>query len=160
MKIKEYLIEKDIVNNIVKNWTKFFPELKNPKKEFTLRKSRVDIFTSYDIDLKDYGLREESTKAEAAVFMEVKYNSNMRDLMFEIQKLINFRDFYINYGKAFAVVAVISDEYDYNMVKFFQDNNVLMYKIDMKEEDLKTMTIEEYSLIHKEIEEGNEIRIN
>lgn len=151
------LKEKDIVNHIADNWDKFFPELKKPRREYVFRDSRVDLFTAYDINLKELGLRDVDTKAEAATFMEVKYNSNMRDLMFEVQKLLDFRDWYINYGRAFCVVCTISDEYDFHMAKFFDEKGVIMYKINMKDEDLETMTIEEYSLAHKEIEEGNEV---
>lgn len=154
------LKEKDIVNHLTENWNNYFPELEGCKKEFTFRNSRVDIFSSLPTNLKDLGLREEDTFTKAAVFCEVKYNSDMRDLMFELQKHISFRDWYINYGKAFCMIMVISDEFDYEMVKFMEYNNVIMYKINIKDDDLNTLSLEEYNFKIKEIEEGNEVVID
>lgn len=149
-----FLKEKDVVNYLVENWNRFFPDLEGCKKEFKIRNSRVDIFSSLPVNLKDLGLRETDTFAKAAVFCEVKYDSDMRDLMFEIQKHISFRDWYINYGKAFCMIIVISDKFDYEMVKFMEYNNIFMYKINIENNDLTTLTLEEYTLSSKEIEEG------
>lgn len=151
------LKEKDIVNHLKENWNTFFPELVGCRTEYVFRNSRVDILSSLPVNYKDLGLREEDYFAKAAVFFEVKYNSEMRDLLFELQKHIEFRDWYINYGKAFCVIAVISDEYDYSMAKFMDDNGIIMYKIFMEDEDLSTMRLEEYNLKCKEIEEAQEV---
>ena len=154
------LKEKDIVNHLYENWNKYFPELIGCKKEYTFRDSRVDIFSSCPVDLYELGIKEEYHTlrfCNASVFVEVKYNSNMRDLLFELQKHISFRDWYVNYGKAFCFIAVISDEFDYEMVKFMEQNNILMYKYYIDNEDLDTFRIEEYSMNNVELEEANDI---
>ena len=68
----------------------------------------------------------------------------MRDLLYELKKQIAFRDWYINYGKAYCEICVISDEYDPHMVDFMIEHEITMFKIDMKDNDLSTMTIFEY----------------
>lgn len=146
------LKEKDIVEYIVNNWDKFFEGTKFIKTEFTLRDFRVDIFASFPVDLKDLGLREKSYPVKASIFFEVKWKSTMRDLLFELKKQIAFRDWYINYGKAYCEICVISDEYDKHMVDFMVENEITMFKIDIKDNDLSTMTISEYIPV-KNIEE-------
>ena len=97
--------EKDVVDYLYDNWSKFFPELIGCRKEYTFRDSRVDILSSFPVDLYELGIREEDDMfryINAAVFVEVKYNNNDRDLLFELQKHINFRDWYINKGKAYC----------------------------------------------------------
>ena len=140
------LKEKDIVDHLCNNWTTYFPELIGCKKEYTLRDSRVDILSSYPIDLYEYGIRDENDKLRyinAAVFIEVKYNNNHRDLLYELQKHINFRDWYINMGKAYCFIVVISDNYDDDMIDFMEDNDIIMYKYEIQDEDLNTFKIEE-----------------
>lgn len=142
------LKEKDIVDHLCNNWTTYFPELIGYKKEYTLRDSRVDILSSYPIDLYEYGIRDENDKLRyinAAVFIEVKYNNNHRDLLYELQKHINFRDWYINMGKAYCFIVVISDNYDDNMIDFMEDNDIIMYKYEIQDEDLNTFKIEEFN---------------
>lgn len=144
------LKEKDIVDHLCNNWTTYFPELIGYKKEYTLRDSRVDILSSYPIDLYEYGIRDENDKLRyinAAVFIEVKYNNNHRDLLYELQKHINFRDWYINMGKAYCFIVVISDNYDDNMIDFMEDNDIIMYKYEIQDEDLNTFKIEEFNRI-------------
>ena len=142
------LKEKDIVDHLCNNWTTYFPELIGCKKEYTLRDSRIDILSSYPIDLYEYGIRDENDKLRyinAAVFIEVKYNNNHRDLLYELQKHINFRDWYINMGKAYCFIVVISDNYDDNMIDFMEDNDIIMYKYEIQDEDLNTFKIEEFN---------------
>lgn len=141
------LKEKDIVNHLYNNWHKYFPELIGCKKEYVLRDSRVDILSSCPVDLYEFGIRSKDDicrHINAAVLVEVKYNNNQRDLLFELQKHINFRDSYINYGKSYCYIVVISDEFDEHMVKYMQDNEVIMYKYNIENEDLDTFSIEEY----------------
>lgn len=139
------LKEKNIVNHIVSNWNKYFPDIDFWKTEFSLRNFRIDIAASMQLNLKDIGLRDEDYILERApIFFEVKYNSNMRDLMFELQKQISFRNWYSTYGKAFCMICVISDEFDEDMVKFMIDNSINMFKIDITDDNLDEMTITEY----------------
>lgn len=156
MKLKE----KDIVKHLKDNWNKYFPDLIGCKLEVPIRNSRVDILSSYPVDLYELGLRKEDDivrHVNAAVFVEIKYNSNMRDLLYELQKHINFRERYVNFGKAWCFIMVISDEFDYEMVKFMEDNNIIMYKYSIEDEDLSTFKIEEHSMKNIELEEANDI---
>lgn len=147
------LKEKDIVKQITKNWDNYFPELKFCKTEYKLKNFRVDILADFPANLKELGIREKDFYCKPAVFFEVKYNSNMRDLIFELQKQIQFRNWYINIAKSFCIICVLSDEFDDDMVKFMQDNSIIMYKYMIKEKDIKTLTIEEFK--YKEIDMGD-----
>lgn len=154
------LKEKDIVKHLEENWNTYFPDFIGCKIEHTFRNSRVDIFSSCPVDLYELGIRDKDDilrYINASVFVEVKYNSNMRDLLYELQKHISFRDWYVNYGKSWCFIIVISDEFDYEMVKFMESNNIIMYKYSMEEEDLSTFKLEEYSMKQVELEEANEI---
>lgn len=149
------LKEKDIVLHLKENWNTYFPEFIGCKIEHPFRDSRVDIFSSCPVDLYELGIRGEDEMfrhINASVFVEVKYNSNMRDLLFELQKHISFRDWHVNYGRSWCFVMVISDEFDYEMVKFMESNDIIMYKYSMENEDLSTFKIEEYSLNKFELE--------
>lgn len=142
------LKEKDIVDHLCENWSDYFPELVGCKKEFAFRDSRVDILSACPVDLYEFGIREEDDifrYTKAAVFVEVKYNSEMRDLLFELQKHIDFRNWYINLGKSYCYIVVISDKFEPNMVKFMEENDIIMYKYSIKDDDLETFEIEEYS---------------
>lgn len=138
------LKERDIVNKIIESWNKFFPDLKFYKKEFVLRNFRVDIAAGFDINLKEIHGEEYNKKAHAPVFFEVKYNSEMRDLIFELEKQISFRDWYTNVSKCLAMVCVISDKFDKDMVKYMEKNNVHMFKIYIENDDIDTLEIKEY----------------
>lgn len=154
------LKEKDIANHLKENWNTYFPELIGCKLEVPIRNSRVDILSSVPVDLFELGIKSENDKfrfINAAVFVEIKYNSNMRDLLYELQKHISFRDWYVNVGKAWCFIMVISDEFDYEMVKFMEDNNIMMYKYTFENDDLSTFKIEEYNMRNIELEEANDI---
>lgn len=142
------LKESNIVNHLVNNWDKYFENTIFWKTEYSLRNFRVDIASYVNSDFKEKG-----KFTQVPIFIEVKYNSNMRDLMFELQKQISFRDFYTKYGKSFCMICVISDEFDYDMVRFMTDNNIEMLKINIKDDDLESMTLTEYSLVSYEKEE-------
>lgn len=67
------LKEKDIVNHLCNNWTKYFPELIGCKKEYVFRDSRIDILSSYPTDLYEFGIRSENDRLRyinAAVFIK------------------------------------------------------------------------------------------
>lgn len=142
------LKEKDIVNHLYDNWHIYFPELIGCKKEVSFRDSRVDILSSCPVDLHEFGIRNEDDllrHINAAVFVEVKYNNNDRDLLFELQKHINFKKWYVDVGKSYCYIVVISDNFDDNMVKFMEENDIIMYKYSIDNEDLNTFKIEHYT---------------
>ena len=134
------LKEKDIVNHIVSNWDLYFKDISFWRTEYSLRDFRVDIAAYLEAELP-----KNNELCKLPIFFEVKYNSNMRDLMFELQKQIAFRNWYVNCNKCFCMICVISDEYDQHMVKFMEDNNIEMFKINIENDDLDNMTILEYN---------------
>lgn len=142
------LKEKDIAKHLKDNWNKYFPELIGCKLEVPIKNSRVDILSSYPIDLFELGLRDEDDLLRyinAAVFVEIKYKSDMRDLLFELQKHISFRDWYINIAKSWCFIMVISDDFDNDMINFMLDNNILIYQYSIDNDDLSTFSISEYT---------------
>lgn len=146
-KHKMALKEKDIVNHLCEKWNEYFPELIGCKKEYNYKNSRVDILSSCPVDLYEFGIRSENDKIRyinAAVFVEVKYNNNDRDSLFEIQKHINFRDWYINHGRSYCYIVIISDNFDEHIAKFMRDNDVIMYKYEIENDDINTFEIKEY----------------
>lgn len=138
--------EKDIVNKIIENFNDYFPELKFHKKEFSLRNFRVDISSYLEVDLKELHEREDSFFTNIPVFFEVKYNSEMRDLLFELEKQVSFRDWYINIGKCFSMVCVISDKFEPTMIQYMKENNIYMFKTTIKNDDIATLKIEELKI--------------
>lgn len=147
------LKEKDITDYLYNNWSDIFPEMIGCKKEFIFRNSRVDIFSSYPVDLYQLGIRDKDDifrHTNAAVFVEIKHDNNDRDLLFELQKHINFRNWYIKYGKSYCYIMVMSDSYNEDMVKFMKENNIIMYKYKYTEKNNKIETIEIEEFIGEE----------
>lgn len=141
MKLKE----KHIVDYLCKNWEKYFPEFIGYKKEFTIRNSRVDILSTCPTDLYKLGIRSEDDNCRyinASVLIEVKYSNNQRDLLFELQKHIKFRDWLIEYGKSYCYIAIVLNELDNYIINFAKDNDILIYKYIIYDDDLSTFKIE------------------
>lgn len=137
--------EKDIVNHIIKNWNNYFSDLTFWKTEYSLRNFRVDIAAYFNANLKDFNIREEDYWCKPTVFFEVKHNSEMRDLIFELEKQIKFRDWYINVNKALVVIAVILDDYsDSDIIDYLKKNNIMMYQYFIENDDINTLQIKEY----------------
>ena len=136
------LKEKDIAKHLKENWNTYFPDLVGCKLEVPIRNSRVDILSSYPVDLYELGLKKEDDilrYTNAAVFVEIKYNSNMRDLLYELQKHINFRNWYVNFGKAWCFIMVISDEFDYEM-KELDYNEIIKNERRIDDSDIKIIS--------------------
>lgn len=137
--------ESDIVKHVTEHFNDYFPDFKFHKTEYSLRNFRVDILASFKTDLKDLGLRDESYICEPALFIEVKHNSEMRELLFELKKQLDFQKWYMNTAKAFCMIAVLSDDFDEAMVDYMEDNGIIMYRYSYEDEDLSTLVIEEYN---------------
>lgn len=143
--VKTKLKEKDIVKKIVECWEEYFPQLNFRKTEFSFRNFRVDIFADFEVDREAYGLNPSLFKLMAPVFFEVKYNSEMRDLIYELKKQLDFRNFYTDIAGNLAYICVISDRFEPTMTKFMIDNNIPMYKINIIDDDIDTLTLEYYN---------------
>lgn len=137
---KKKIKEKDIIDHLIANWEEYFPHFdKRRRKEFTFRNSRVDILSSIT--------REEDNTKHDAIFMEVKYSGNDRDLLYELEKHIAFRDFYIKAG-GMVYIVVLSDNFDKHMISYMEENYITMYLYKIEDNDLNTLTIEEYEPIN------------
>lgn len=137
--------EKDIVKKIVDNWEDYFPTLRFWRTEYRFRNFRVDIAADFEVDRELYGLKPSPYVLRAPVFFETKYESEMRDLVFELEKQIQFRDFYTNVAGNLAYVCVISDRFDPDMTKYMIDHDIKMFKINIVDDDIDTLTLTEYN---------------
>lgn len=138
------LKEKDIVKKIVGSWENYFPDLSFVKTEFSFRDFRVDIFADFEVDREAFGLKPSEYKLRAPVFFEVKYSSEMRDLIYELQKQIRFRDFYTNIAGNLAIICVILDKFeDQTMIDFMIENQIYMYQINIEDDNIDTLTLTE-----------------
>ena len=147
--------EKQVVKQIVDHWDTYFPDLHFCKTEYSLHNFRVDILADFEANLKDLNIREEDYFCKPTVFFEVKCNSLMRDLIYEIQKQVKFRNRYINTNKCYCMICTISDEYDEDMVDFLEQNNIIMYKYTIDNNDISTLKISEYTRKDLEIKLGD-----
>ena len=129
--------ENDIVKYVCNNFNKFFKDLKFVRTEFSLRNFRVDIFATY---------KDENTNTWPSVFFEVKHQSYMRDLLFELNKQIKFRDWYNSNPNCLCHICVLSDKFEDSMLDFFKDNNIRLFKYSYDNDDLNTLKIEEVIL--------------
>lgn len=138
------LKEKDIVKKIVDSWEDYFPELNFWKTEYAFRNFRVDIAADFEVDREAYGLKPSKFKLMAPVFFEVKYNSEMRDLIYELKKQLEFRNFYTDVAGNLAYICVISDKFEPTMTKFMIENNIIMYQIHIIDDNIDTLTLTHY----------------
>lgn len=134
------LKEKDIVTYIVDNWDKYFPELIFKKTEFQARSDyRCDILCFLEMNLREYGYDEDGIHY-AGIYTEVKYNSPSRDLIFELEKAIDCCSHpSIKHPR---YVAVIMDDYsDETILNYLIENDIIMWKIDIVDDNLEEMKI-------------------
>lgn len=136
--------EKDIVKHIVDNWEKFFPELIFKRTEFQARSDyRCDILSFLPMNLKDYGYEQDEIHY-AGIYTEVKYNSASRDLIFELEKAKACCSHPAVKRPRF--IGVIMDDYtNETIVDYLISNDIIMWKIDMKEDDIESMQISLYN---------------
>jgi len=151
MKKNKKLLEKDIVKYIIRNWTNLFDNnIKLYRTEVRwLNDYQCDITAYTEIILnKEYGYSK-PYKYNAPIFIEVKFNKNDRDLIYEIKKALIAvkrigldRPERLNVLRNPAYIGVISndfsDEYIYN---FLIENNIHMWQINMTNNDINTLKL-------------------
>jgi hypothetical protein len=145
--MKKTLSEKQIVNHIVQNWDKFFAEenIKFQRIEWqALENYRADIMAYMDLDLKEIGWREKSVKYRATIILECKYQSESRDLIYELEKA-KYLQWYLKerLTESWPVfIGVISDDFsDKAIYDYLIENDIHMWKINIKDNDIETMTL-------------------
>jgi hypothetical protein len=141
-KSQKKLNEKQVVDYIIENWDRLFDDLKFYKREYYwLEDWRCDISAYVLMDLKDIGIKEESYIYRAPVFIECKYKSDARDLLLEMRKAMTF----VKRCKWPAYIGVFMDNYDDpHILDFLIENEIHMWKIDIKDDDLSTLKMVYY----------------
>lgn len=132
------LKEKDIVNYIINNWTKLF----NEELFFYKKEQKIDRYWRCDI----FAYRKQVFKDrvfKAPVYIEVKYNNNHRDLLYELSKGLNF----LNQPTIKSVprhLCVFIEEKSLDSVtqQFLEDKNITYYVYSLNNDDLDTFHME------------------
>lgn len=138
------LKEKDVVDYLIRNWDVLFggEELYFYKAEFRVTDNwRADVLAYVNLPCPD----NPNAIYRAPVYMEVKYNNNYRDLIYELEKGLN----YINhpsknpdYPRYLAVI--VDDTIDSTSLEYIKNNKIPCYMYTMQDEDLTTLSISMY----------------
>lgn len=135
-KAKTLLKEKDIVDYIVLNWSKYFNgNMFFYKKEHRVTpKWRCDIL-GYKFEIVD------NNKIKVPIYIEVKYNNNHRDLIYEFAKgkdiLNNRKSKYNNY----LMLIIDRKSLDNTIVNYLEENKITYYVYELENDDLNTLTL-------------------
>lgn len=131
------LKEKDISDFLKDNWESFFKpgkcELYKTDKSF-LKRWRPDFI----------GVNKDYFEGVTLVFIELKYNSNCRDLLYEVQRAIDVR----NKGHN-VIIAVLSDHYkDETIRNFLLENDVILLKYEFMDLDVDSFKIRQLNTVN------------
>lgn len=139
------LKENDIVDYIIKNWDTLFKdeELYFFRKEFKVTDTwRVDLLAYVLIPNPDHP----HLMHKAPVYIEVKFNHNDRDLIFELEKGLRYvhrSDRDPKYPRYLAVIA--DDSLDDISLEYIKKNNIPLYIYTLENDDLTTLKLSMYS---------------
>jgi hypothetical protein len=139
------ITERKVVDYIIENWDKFFPDIQYLWKEHSFTENwRCDIVGCIPMQLgEEYGFpNDDPYNYKALICFEAKYNSASRDLIYELEKAVKFlsKSKYPNY------VCVLLDDYnDEGIYDYLVANNINMYKYTFKDDDLSTMKVEVFN---------------
>jgi hypothetical protein len=136
------LNEKMIIDYIINNWNKIMP------KKLLFFKREVAWLDNWHCDItafktvKIFNKRiKKKVKYRMPIFIEVKFRSNSRDLIYELEKAISFRD---NHELP-QVIAVMSDNIeDKSILNFMKKNKIHFFKINITRDDLNSLTVTYY----------------
>lgn len=157
--IKKELKEKDIVDYIIDNWDNYFKDINmffqtkewQPKQNY-----RADLLAYTNINLKEYGYSDKDEIYRASVIIECKFKSMQRDLIYELKKAIHIRDYIAKFNRP-VFIGVLSDSFlDEYIYDFILENNIICWKINIKNNDLTTLSISLLDNIQEE-EKNNDI---
>ena len=141
------ITEKDVVNYLIANWERLFnrEDMYVDGKPFFHHSKEYRVTPLWRCDMLNYiempHPKDESLIFKSPVYTEVKYNHNGRDLVYELQKGLNFvnRNCYKDFPRSIAVIA--DDTLDATTLRYIKDNNILFYQYDFDSFDLDTLTI-------------------
>lgn len=136
------VLEKDVVNQLISDWTRYFGDkLKFYKKEKSWLEGWINDITAY-IEMELEG----GYKYKAPVFIEVKFRSDIskRDLIYELEKAKIVKERIDNP----IYIGVISDDYsDKTINEYLIKNNIKTWKVDVKGNNIETLTINPINLL-------------
>lgn len=132
------LKEKDVIKHIIDNWETIFQE----EMFFHKKEQKVDKYWRCDL----IAYRKQVFKGrnvKSPIYIEVKYNKNHRDLLYELSKGLSF----INRETMKAVpryLCVFIEDASLDSVTetFLKENNITYYVFNIKNDDLETLDIE------------------
>lgn len=135
----EKIKEKDISDFLRDSWEYYF----NPDV-CQLYKTDKSFFKGWRPDF--VGKNDSYFENTVPIFIELKYKSNCRDLLYEVQKAIDVRD------KGYdVIIAVLSDQYNDETIRnFLLNNNVILLKYEF-------MTLSKDSFKIKQL---NEVKVD
>lgn len=152
--------EKQIVDYIIKNWSSLmFKDMQFFRREKEwLPGWRNDITAVVPMTLgEEYGYKTPHTAFKMPVFIEVKYNSESRDLIYELTKALTAVSRFKNTATKDklphpAQVGVISDNFsDPYIYDFIVQNNIHMWQIQITDDDINTMKLNYIDYTNEEI---------
>lgn len=138
------LKEKDVVDYIVRNWDTLFKD-----EELFFYKTEYKVTDYWRADILAYvklpSPNNPSAIYRAPVYIEVKFDNNYRDLIYELEKGLKFihhpsRD--PNYPRYLAVI--VDDTIDEVTLEYIRKNNIPCYMYTMENNDLTTLSISMY----------------
>lgn len=136
------ILEKDIVNYICDNWDKYFKNIKFYAKEKQwLDNWRCDITAYREMIVNFQG--NDNYNYRAPIFIEVKFRSSSRDLIYELEKAKKR----VNTLTLPSYIGVMSDNFDdIEILTYLLDNKIFLWKINLEGEDIETLTLEKYDI--------------
>lgn len=136
------LKEKDVVDYIVRNWEVLFKA-----EELHFYKREMKITDSWRVDIMAYVLTPHPEVPDklhkTPVYIEVKFNHNDRDLIFELEKGLRYihrSDRDPKYPRYLAVI--VDDTIDSVSLEYIKKNNIPCYMYTIENDDLTTMKIQ------------------
>lgn len=138
------LKEKDVVDYIVRNWDALF---KN--EELFFYKAEYKVTDSWRVDILAYVKLPSPDNPEyiyrAPVYIEVKFDNNYRDLIYELEKGLNYihrKDRDPNYPRYLAVI--VDNTIDPTTLDYITNNQIPCYMYTIENDDLTTLSISMY----------------
>lgn len=141
------ILEKDIVDHLVKYWDGYFGynEMLYSEKPVKFHSTEYKATSNWRCDILAYieipNYNNKDKIFKQPIYTEVKYNNNARDLINELTRGLE----YINTRGSDAFprsLCVIADNtLDKVTIDFIKNNNILFYQFSIKDNDFKTFKI-------------------
>lgn len=135
------LKEKDVVDYIVRNWDTLFKD-----EELFFYKTEYKVTDNWRADILAYVKLPSPDNPKyiyrAPVYIEVKFDHNYRDLIYELEKGLNYihrKDRDPNYPRYLAVI--VDDTIDATTLEYIKSNQIPCYMYTIENEDLTTLNI-------------------